>query len=73
MIGKNDKWWILLVGLLIVIPCKAQLGQERHNLAIGFNAGLNMSQVDFMPRIKQKSKNGISMGVTARYMCEKYF
>lgn len=73
MIGKNDKWWILLVGLLIVIPCKAQLGQERHNLAVGFNAGLNMSQVDFMPRIKQKSKNGISMGVTARYMCEKYF
>ena len=63
----------LWVALLLALPCQAQLGEERHNLAVGVNGGINMSQVDFMPKIKQNSHNGMSMGLTARYMCEKYF
>lgn len=59
--------------LLLALPGMAQLGQERSNLAIGVNAGINLSQVSFEPSIKQKSQNGVALGVTARYMCEKYF
>ena len=58
---------------LIALPGMAQLGEERQNLAVGVNLGMNMTQVDFNPRIKQKSHNGMEFGVTARYMCEKYF
>ena len=59
--------------LLLALPGMAQLGQERSNLAIGVNAGINLSQVSFEPSIKQKTQNGMAFGVTARYMCEKYF
>jgi hypothetical protein len=51
----------------------AQLGEVRNNLAIGINGGLNMSQVEFSPSIKQTNKNGMVLGVTGRYMSEKYF
>lgn len=55
------------------LPAMAQLGDERNELTIGINGGYNMSQVDFSPRIKQNSQGGMSMGVTIRYLCEKYF
>ena len=58
---------------LLALPIMAQLGEERSNLAVGVNLGMNMTKVDFSPRIKQKSHNGMAFGVTARYMCEKYF
>ena len=58
---------------LLAMPMMAQLGEERHNLAVGVNLGMNMTQVDFTPRIKQKSLNGMGFGVTARYISEKYF
>ena len=58
---------------LLALPVMAQLGEERHNWAVGVNLGMNMTKVDFNPRIKQKSLNGMAFGVTARYMCEKYF
>lgn len=58
---------------LLALPIMAQLGEERQNLAVGVNLGMNMTKVDFNPRIKQKSLNGMALGVTARYMCEKYF
>jgi hypothetical protein len=55
------------------MPMMAQLGEVRNNLAIGINGGLNMSQVEFSPSIKQTNKNGMVLGVTGRYMSEKYF
>ena len=58
---------------LFALPMKAQLGEERQNWAVGVNMGMNMTKVDFSPRIKQKSHNGMAFGLTARYMCEKYF
>ena len=58
---------------LLALPIMAQLGEERQNLAVGVNMGMNMTKVDFSPRIKQKSHNGMAFGLTARYMCEKYF
>jgi len=71
---KNDKSWVLLMlACLFTMPAMAQLGEERHNFSVGVNAGMNMSNVSFEPSIKQKSKGGMALGLTARYMSEKYF
>lgn len=66
---------ILLASLacLFALPMMAQLGEERHNLAIGVNVGMNISKADFTPQIKQNSHNGMAFGMVARYMSEKYF
>lgn len=63
----------LAMSFFAIMPTMAQLGEVRNNLAIGINGGLNMSQVEFSPSIKQNTQNGMSLGVTARYMSEKYF
>ena len=69
----------LKYGLLLIVACwfstpaMAQLGDERQVFSIGVNGGVNMSKVDFSPRIKQNSQTGMSAGVTFRYICEKYF
>ena len=58
---------------LLSLPMMAQLGEERYNLAVGVNLGMNMAKAEFNPSIKQKSHYGMSFGLTARYMSEKYF
>ena len=65
------KWIVSALACFLTLPIMAQLGEERSNLAVGVNLGMNMTKVDFSPRIKQKSHNGMAFGVTARYMCEK--
>ena len=70
---KMKNWIILALVCMFTMPAMAQLGEERNNLSIGVNAGMNMSSVSFQPSIKQKSKSGMAFGVTARYMSEKYF
>ena len=62
-----------ILACMFAFPAMAQVGELRNNWAIGVNGGLNMSSVSFEPSIKQNSKNGMAMGFTARYMCEKYF
>lgn len=64
---------LLALALLLALPAAAQLGEERHNFAIGINGGMNMSSVSFQPKIKQNSLKGMSAGLTMRYMSEKYF
>ncbi|MBQ8889138.1 MAG: PorT family protein [Bacteroidaceae bacterium] len=64
---------LLVIACFSALPAMAQLGEVRNNLAVGINGGLNMSKVDFSPSIKQNSLNGMSFGVTARYISEKYF
>lgn len=64
--------WVVLAWLC-TLPAAAQLGEERHNLSVGINGGMNMSNVSFQPKIKQNSLKGTSMGLTLRYMSEKYF
>ena len=71
---KNYKYiGILVLAWLFTLPATAQLGEERHNFAVGINGGLNMNSVSFDPKIKQNTLNGMEMGVTMRYMSEKYF
>ena len=36
---------------LLALPIMAQLGEERQNLAVGVNLGMNMTMVDYNPRI----------------------
>lgn len=64
---------LCILACFFTMPAMAQLGEERHNLSIGVNGGLNMSKVSFEPTIKQQSKNGMAMGLMVRYMSEKYF
>ena len=65
--------YIFIIALLCSTSAMAQMGELRSELAIGVNGGVNMSKVDFSPRIKLQNQSGMSMGITARYMCEKYF
>ena len=65
---KNYKYiGILVLAWLFTLPATAQLGEERHNFAVGINGGLNMNSVSFDPKIKQNTLNGMEMGVTMRY------
>ncbi|MDR0745331.1 MAG: PorT family protein [Mediterranea sp.] len=66
----------LSAGILLILsglPAVAQVGEMRNNFAVGFNGGININNVSFTPTIKQGSLMGITGGVTARYISEKYF
>ena len=64
---------LVIVVMVGIQPVHAQLGDERHNFSIGGSAGVNISSVSFDPSIKQGSHIGPTLGVTARYISEKYF
>lgn len=66
---------IIICGLfcLISLSAQAQLQDERHNFSVGVNGGVNLSNVSFDPSIKQSKLIGPNIGVTARYISEKYF
>lgn len=62
---------LLLTGF--AFPASAQIGEARSNLSVGVNGGVNLNSVSFTPSIKQNSLMGITGGLTARYISEKYF
>ena len=66
---------VLLFHFFTVFPlCSfAQVGEYRTDFALGFNGGVAMSNVSFMPIVPQSMLNGPTFGLTARYTCEKYF
>ena len=59
--------------MLLATSAFAQVGELRDNVAVGFNAGYNLSSVDFSPTVKQGLQPGYTGGVTLRYTTEKYF
>jgi len=59
--------------LFIIFPAKAQVGEYRSDLAVGVSGGYVMNRMDFSPSIKQDWKPGMTLGLTARYTCERYF
>ncbi len=67
--------YVLLTALsvLFTLPAWAQMGDQRYNLAVGFNGGVNFNSVSFTPTIKQNQLMGMTGGLTARYISEKYF
>lgn len=58
---------------LFPVAIMAQIGEHRNDLSIGFNGGLNMSSVSFTPKVSQTKLNGLTGGISVRYVCEKYF
>ena len=48
------KWIVAAWACMFIMPAMAQLGEERNNLALGVNVGMNMNKADFSPQIKQK-------------------
>lgn len=55
------------------LPATAQIGEPRSNFSVGVNGGINLNSASFTPTIKQNSLMGITGGLTARYISEKYF
>ena len=73
---QSAAWRLLLLACLFLLPgatALAQVGEQRHNLAVGFNGGMNLSSVSLTPTVKQAQLGGINGGLTARYISEKFF
>ena len=64
---------LMAIAIAYTLPAYAQVGEQRHNLAIGINGGINLNSVSFSPTIQQKNLMGITGGITARYISERYF
>lgn len=64
---------LILIACIVSIKMMGQVGELRDNVSIGFNAGYNLSSVDFSPTIKQGLQPGYTSGATLRYTTEKYF
>lgn len=61
-----------IIGTMFTSASFAQVGDARRDLAVGFNAGVNMSSVSFKPSINQGTLTGPTFGAVVRYTCEKY-
>ena len=64
---------ISILFLFIPLLASAQIGEHRNTLSLGGNAGYNLSNIRFTPKVVQGMKGGINFGFTARYTVEKYF
>lgn len=51
----------------------AQVGAYRSIFSIGTNGGITMNTMNFSPTIKQFSKKSPTVGLSFRYISEKYF
>lgn len=75
--GKKVQRGLSLVFLLLLPwlcpQLRAQVGKPRTDLAVGIGGGMLLNRVSFNPSIKQSFKSGMTLGLTARYTCEKYF
>lgn len=67
----------LIASLLLLLAsagrAHAQVGEQRHNFALGLNGGINLNSVSFSPTVRQSNLMGITGGLTARYISERYF
>ena len=62
--------WLLIVSATTVC---AQVGEHRNDLAVGGNAGYALNTIGFVPKVSQAMHGGMTFGLSARYVCEKYF
>lgn len=70
---KMRKYLLVLFLSFISFAVKAQVGEYRTDFAVGVNGGYVLSNVGFQPDVPQSMLGGMTMGVTLRYTCEKYF
>ena len=67
------KHFLLTLLLGMGLSASAQVGELRNDFAIGVNGGVVMDKISFDPTIKQKMHSGPTMGLTVRFVSEKYF
>lgn len=67
------KLYTTLLLCLTANALNAQVGSFRNDLAIGFNGGYQLNSIAFVPKVPQSMLGGLTGGLTARYVCEKYF
>ena len=58
---------VCVLMLLMSVASRAQIGEPRHNICIGFTGGEAMNQIGFDPTIKQKWHVGPTFGIVARF------
>lgn len=63
----------LTISFIISLSVWAQVEEPRNILEIGVAGGLNLSQMDIQPSIRQKYLSGMNGGISIRYTSEKYF
>jgi hypothetical protein len=64
---------LFIIFYFLFSHARAQVGEYRTDLAIGFNGGYVMTNVSFTPDVPQDLLGGMTGGLTIRYTCEKYF
>src|SRR5574344_1974603 len=72
-INKLQRGFIPLLFSFVTLPLWAQVGEQRNNLSIGVNGGVNYNNVTFEPKVKQNGMMAFNGGLTMRYISEKYF
>ena len=63
----------LIIAITVATGAFAQIEQPRRILEVGVAGGLNLSQIDLQPQVRQTMLKGINGGISARYTSEKYF
>lgn len=64
---------ILFLFLFSSLTVCAQIGEHRNDLMIGGGAGVVFSNIGFTPKVTQNMHSGLMVGLSAKYVCEKYF
>lgn len=64
---------IILLLSVVSVAIRAQVGSHRNDFSVGFNAGYVLSDVGFTPKVSQGYHSGFTGGLSAKYVCEKYF
>ncbi len=64
---------VSLIGCMSSFRANAQIGEPRSDILIGVSGGVAMNSVGFDPTIKQNLHVAPTLGLTARFMSEKYF
>lgn len=64
---------LLFLLVLFATAATAQVGQLRNDFAFGVNGGVALDRISFDPTIKQGWHTGMTLGLTGRYTCEKYY
>lgn len=73
MRGSFNRLLAIVALWVVALTANAQIGQYRNDFAVGVNAGYVLSNVGFSPTVSQTLHGGMTMGLSARYVCEKYY
>ena len=63
----------IIIAIATIGTTHAQIEQPRNIFEVGVAGGLNLSQMDLQPQVRQTLLKGINGGISARYTSEKYF